>query len=205
MDILVVTGGIGSGKSEVCSIIRDVFPCEVYEADRRVKQLYDVHPALLSDIEFHLGCCLRDGDGKFRPACLAERIFSDRTALEKVESLVFPALMDDFAQWASCHGNCMFVVFESATILEKPQFEGFADKVIVVDAPFQLRLKRACSRDGLPEDSVRSRMINQVLMNRVSEGKIPDGIDAVIMNDGDMDDLRRQTVKTVNELFGTNF
>ena len=204
MDVLVVTGGIGSGKSEVCSIISKVFSCGVYEADRRVKSLYDIHPSLLSDIECLLGCSLRGEDGNFKPACLAERIFSDRDALEAVEALVFPALMEDFGRWSRDHDSDRFVVFESATILEKPQFEGFADKVIVVDAPFQVRLERACRRDGLSEDAVRSRMINQVLMNRMSEGIISDGVDAVIMNDGDMDDLHKQTVMAVNELFGIN-
>ena len=41
MKILVVTGGIGSGKSEVCRIISEVFGYPVYNADNRVKRLYD--------------------------------------------------------------------------------------------------------------------------------------------------------------------
>ena len=51
MDILIVTGGIGSGKTEVCRILQELYGCGVYNADERVKMLYDVHPSLLNDIE----------------------------------------------------------------------------------------------------------------------------------------------------------
>ena len=63
MQVLIVTGGIGSGKSEVCRIIQDAFDCGVYNADARVKMLYDNHPSLLDDIEAELGTALRDSDG----------------------------------------------------------------------------------------------------------------------------------------------
>ena len=96
MEILVVTGGIGSGKSEVCRILEEVYGCGVYNADERVKMLYDVHPSLLNDIETMLGDSMRDDEGRFVPARLSTRIFSDRSLLRRVESLVFPALMEDF-------------------------------------------------------------------------------------------------------------
>ena len=50
MMVLVVTGGIGSGKSEVCRIMRDMgYRCQ-YNADARAKALYEEHPTLLADI-----------------------------------------------------------------------------------------------------------------------------------------------------------
>ena len=96
MEILVVTGGIGSGKSEVCRILSEEFSCGVYNADSRVKLLYEVHPTLLSDIERLVGESLRDDEGRFVPARLSARIFSDRSLLKQVEGMVFPALMEVF-------------------------------------------------------------------------------------------------------------
>ena len=202
MEILVVTGGIGSGKSEVCRILMDVYGCGVYNADERVKMLYDVHPNLLDDIESMLGEPLRDADGKFVPARLSVKIFSDRSLLKNVEDMVFPALMDDFRSWAAGYEDDRFVVFESATILEKPQFEGFADKVILVDSLVETRLERACRRDSAPRESIYSRMLNQQMMNRISDGEIKPEVDAVIHNLGTLSDLRMNTVRVINELYG---
>ncbi len=193
--VLVITGGIGSGKSEVCRILAELGHEAQYNADRRVKALYESHPTLLAGIESALKMDLRDSEGKFVPGRLAAAIFSDRTALEKVESLVFPALMDDFSSFAKLHEDEKFIIFESATILDKPYFEGFGDMTILVDAPFPIRLERACARDGASEEAVRARMMNQGMMNDNPR------IDAVIMNDAGLDELKERTREVISHLF----
>lgn len=189
MKIVVVTGGIGSGKSEVCRILSDMGLDLQYHADDRVKRLYAEHPSLLDDIESQTGCLLRDDAGVFVPSRLAERIFADADALKLVESLVFPALMDDFKEFCNMNSGHEFVIFESATILEKSQFDGFGDIVVLIDAPFDIRLKRACVRDNAAREKVLARMNNQTLMNSLSEGMTDPRIDAVIMNDGNVEEL----------------
>lgn len=201
MKILVITGGIGSGKSEVCRILAKKGLTVQYNADAKVKELYDTVPGLLESIEDRLGCSLRDEAGKFVPRCLAQRIFVDRQALETVESLVFPALMEDFLAFAGNSGS-PFVVFESATILEKPQFDGFGDKVILVDAPVSMRMERACRRDGADREAVKARMANQKKMNALSEGATDPRIDAVIVNDGSVAILEQKIEIMMSDLFG---
>lgn len=199
MTVIIVTGGIGSGKSEVCSILKDMGFRSQYNADSRAKALYEEHPSLLADIETSLGRCLRDEEGRFMPGVLASIIFNDTKALNVVEDHLFPALIDDFNEFA---GNCgdEYVVFESATVLEKPQFEGFGDKVIFVDAPFETRLERACLRDGADREKVLARMRNQKLMNALSDGLEDPRIDCVILNDGTLEDLVRRTQMGINSL-----
>ena len=201
MKILVITGGIGSGKSEVCRILAQKGLTVQYNADAKVKELYDTVPGLLESIEDRLGCCLRDEAGKFVPRCLAQRIFVDRQALETVESLVFPALMEDFLAFAGNSGS-PFVVFESATILEKPHFDGFGDKVILVDAPVSMRMERAYRRDGADREAVKARMANQKKMNALSEGATDPRIDAVIVNDGSIAILEQKIEIIMSDLFG---
>lgn len=199
MTVIVVTGGIGSGKSEVCRILRTLGFRSQYDADTRAKALYEEHPSLLADIETSLGCSLKDDNDRFVSARLASIIFSDSKSLAVVENHLFPALMDDFNAFA---GNCgdEYVVFESATVLEKPQFEGFGDKVILVDAPFETRLERACLRDGADREKVLARMRNQKLMNALSDGMEDPRIDCVILNDGTLEDLVRRTQMVINSL-----
>lgn len=202
MQVFIVTGGIGSGKSEVCRIIRDQYGCGVYDADFRVKRLYDVHPTLLDDIEAALNATLRNENGQFVPSMLSRLIFSDKEALGIVENHVFPALIEDFESWKEDFISDPFVVFESATVLEKPQFEGFGDKVIIVYAPYETRLERACNRDGVSGEAISARMQNQTLMNRISAGEIPARTDAVIINDGTVSQLKERITETMGRLLG---
>lgn len=198
----MITGGIGSGKSEVCRILQECYSCGVYNADERVKFLYDIHPTLLNDIETLTGDSLRDGDGRFVPSRLSARIFSDRRLLKEVEKLVFPALMDDFRSWAEGYADDRFVVFESATILEKPELKGFGDKVVLVDSLVETRLERACLRDSAPRESIYARMLNQKMMNSISDGEMKAEVDAVIHNLGTLSDLRYSTIRVIKELYG---
>lgn len=201
MEVLVITGGIGSGKTEVCRILQDVYGCGIYNADERVKNLYYVHPTLLQDIEQAAGESFRDDEGVFLPSKLAARIFRDRGLLRKVESLVFPALVEDFDSWKQDYSDSRFVVFESATVLEKPEFRGFGDKTVLVDSLVETRLERACMRDCAPRESVYARMLNQKMMNSISDGEIQPEVDAVIHNLGTLTDLKYSTIRVINELY----
>lgn len=201
MEVLVITGGIGSGKTEVCRILQEIYGCGVYNADERVKMLYDVHPTLLDDIGKIVAEPLRDGEGKFVPSRLSARIFRDRSLLRQVEALVFPALVEDFEAWAQQYSDTRFVVFESATVLEKPEFRGFGDKVVLVDSLVETRLERACMRDSAPRESVYARMLNQRMMNSISDGELQPEVDAVIHNLGTLTDLKYSTIRVINELY----
>ena len=200
MRVLVVTGGIGSGKSVVCRMLAENgFPLQ-YNADARAKELYDECPQLLSDIEDALGISCRDSEGMFVPAALAARIFSDKEALAKVEQLLFPVMMADFMAFASKAGEKEYVVFESATLLEKPYFDGFGDKILLVDAPVEMRLERAVARDNASREVIRARMQHQKLMNALSEGAEDPRIDIVLKNVGTREELEKEllNILTIN-------
>lgn len=197
--ILVLTGGIGSGKSTAAGILNEVYGYPVYDADTAVKRLYVTDPELLSDIEGDAGHSFRDLDGKFSPKLLAEWIFRDIKALEMVERRVFPALIKDFETWCTSQESPV-VIFESATILEKDAFKGFGDAVIIVDAPVETRIERAMNRDGASRDHILARMENQKLMNDISHaGNIPK--DAYIcINNGGIDCLRRRLEEIIEKV-----
>ena len=109
-------------------------------------------------------------------------------------------MIDDFEEHCRKNAGKEVVIFESATILEKPQFDGFGDITILVDAPFDIRLERACRRDKADKDAVLARMSNQKLMNALSDGMKDPRIDAVIVNDGSFDELKNWTIEVVSGL-----
>ena len=204
MRVLAVTGGIGSGKSEVCRILARHGLQMQYNADARAKALYTECPGLLDAMEDALGCVLRSEDGRFMPSALAAVIFTDKDAMEKVEALLYPEMIRDFHRMMAEALEDQIVVFESATFLEKKQFDGFADIVLLVDAPFDVRLERACARDAASRDAVLARMKCQTLMNALSEGHRDPRIDYTVQNDGTRQELEENVLKVLKEIENIN-
>ena len=200
MKILAVTGGIGSGKSEVCRILAENGLTLQYNADSRAKALYMECPGLLDRIEKELGERFTDAEGNFVPSRLAAVIFSDAAALEKVEALLFPEMIRDFHRMMAEAAEDQIVVFESATFLEKKQFDGFADIVLLVDAPFEIRLERACRRDGASKEAIMARMNSQRLMNELSEGLEDSRITYKVLNDGTRQKLEQKVLAVLSQI-----
>ena len=122
----------------------------------------DDEPAVCREIEELLaGQLVRaDLDGN-------TRVFSDGEKLSKLESMVHPAVKEDFENWKASHEgrNIPFVIMESAIILDRPLFRDTADMVLVVEAPLETRIGRTERRDGTDRGKV---------MARISAQKTPD-------------------------------
>ena len=175
--VLLVTGGIGAGKSAVSRMLieRGV---PVYFSDDMAKSLYDRDASLRDSLLRLFGeRVFRDGDVDRR--ALAELIFADEEKRRALEALVHPAVFRDFEAWKAERPDCALVAFESAILLDRGLPEGFADYVIYVDAPEDLRLRRAMERDGSAAESVRRRMQSQ------KAGPEHPAVDFVLDNSGD--------------------
>ena len=143
----------------------------------------------------------RDDEGVFRPHLLAQVIFSDSEALKKVEALVFPALQEDFEAFRKANADEEVIIFESATILEKPQFDGFGDVTVLVDAPLKTRLERACERDKASAEAVQARMASQPLMNSLSQGDKDPRVDYVLANTSGLAELEQEVDKLMLNIY----
>ena len=189
---VVITGGIGSGKSALCSYLSSK-GIPVYDSDSRTKSLYDREPWIVRRLEEEFGCSLRDGKGRLDRRSLAAVVFSDPARLSQLESVVYPVVLQDFKDWRERYPEADFVVLESAVILSKPIFDGIADRVVLVDAPEALRIRRAAQRDGRGEESVRER----AHLQHFDLSKV----DAVLVNDGTLSDLFRKADALFAHLF----
>lgn len=196
---LLITGGIGSGKSLVSRYMEEL-GVSVYDSDSRTKALYE--GVLLSRLETALGTRLRTEEGRFDKRALARLIFSDNVNMSKMERVVYPAVIEDFEAWKNevsggvsediGKSGGKIVAMESALALTKPAFIGIFDIVLAVRAPEELRVKRACERDGVDEAAVRERIRNQSV--DVSAA------DYIIDNDGTPEELRAKTEAVLREI-----
>jgi len=173
MKTILVTGGIASGKSEVCRYLTGKgFP--VYDSDSRTKALYDNVPGLKSRVEVAIGV----------PFKQIGIIFEDASRREALEAVVYPEVLKDFLAWRERQsGDAVF--FESAIALEKPIFGDLWDEVWLVRAPIALRKAR-----------------NPRTAERVSSQMDVDAsqADVVIDNDSSIDALHEKVDKILNDM-----
>lgn len=200
--IILLCGGIGSGKSVVSGYLR-TRGVPVYDSDNAAKHLYIEDESLICDIELALGISMMDSGGRLDTKVLSQRVFSDPKALSLLESIVHPAVLKDFLRWKASlrgrpwQGYCgevPFAVMESAIALEKPLFAGCFDAVAFVDAPQNERLRWACQRDGVPQEKILARIAAQRLD--------PSRADVLIVNDSTLEQLYRKTDEAFETLTG---
>ena len=139
-----VTGGIGSGKSTVCRILESKgYP--VYYADDRAKWLMenDDDCKKLIITEFGNQSFI---DGKINREYLAKTVFADAKKVEKLNKIVHPAVAKDFENWIEQQTSN--IIFKEAALLFETGSYQQLDKIILVTAPEEIRIKRVLARDS---------------------------------------------------------
>ena len=153
-----ITGGIGSGKSTVCRLFAQM-GVAVYDSDREAKRLMSKDLTLRKALVDRFGAATY-ADGELDRKYLAERVFGNPQALADLNGLVHPVVVRDFARWAEEQSGA-YVILESAILFEAG-LAGMVDHIVAVLAPEELRVERACRRDGTSEEAVRRRIATQM-------------------------------------------
>jgi dephospho-CoA kinase len=185
-----LTGALASGKSTIArQLARAGF--KVVDADRLVADLYRAgEPGARVVAELIGPAGLRD-DGAVDKVAVARRIFSDPALLRRLESGIHPLVRHRFAQIAAATED---VAVLEATLLVEAGYAPDFDLVVTVEAPEEVRLRRAVRR-GLEPDEARSRMAAQ------GDGAARRAAAHVVMeNDGDLRRLRRATDELIAAL-----
>ncbi|RNC64170.1 dephospho-CoA kinase [Proteiniphilum sp. X52] len=182
-----ITGGIGSGKSVVSELFR-LHGIPVYNADQEAKKLNDSSPYIRGQLTQQFGEDLYVND-KLNRKKLASIIFHDSRKLALVNSIIHPELARHFTEWSRMREHCPMVILDAALLIEAG-FHHFVDKVVMVQAPKELRIARVMQRDRSPRHEVEARMDSQL----PEEEKIKYA-DYVICNDNS-----HSLIKQVSEL-----
>lgn len=152
-----ITGGIGSGKSIICQVFK-ALQVPVYNADEHAKIIVETDPNIKSRIIKIFGEQSYTGS-TYNRKYIAEKVFNNKLLLEKLNKIVHPAVANDFSNWIKKF-KFPYVIEEAAILFESGAHEKM-DKIIVVEAPEELRIKRIRKRDGLKEEEIRFRVQNQ--------------------------------------------
>jgi dephospho-CoA kinase len=156
MKIIGLTGGIGSGKSTLLAWFRsNGIPC--FESDIVGKQL--LNGQLKQDVIDYFGPELYPND-VLDTKRMAQLVFQDKEALEKLNNLVHPAVGKAFKDFVEKNKNAQIVVKEAAILFETGAYKS-CDFVILVYAPLEQRISRVIQRDGVKRAEVLARMSKQ--------------------------------------------
>jgi len=171
-----ITGGIGSGKSLVCEIFKQL-GIAVYHADTESKQLVNTDTEIRTKLIAQFGEQIYAQNNEIARKQLAALIFNDKQALNIVNSIVHPVVVQHFEQWILNHQNEKYILKEAAILFESDTYKNM-DKIITVCSPLEIRIKRVMERDNTNRETILKRIENQLS----DEDKIAQS-DFVITND----------------------
>lgn len=174
MKVLGLTGGIGSGKTTVANMFRDL-DIPVYIADEEAKKLMNSDAQVQKEIKTIFGeAAYKNGilDRKF----LAEKVFNNKELLEKLNKIVHPAVGKNFAAWKKRQVS-NYVVYEAAILFEKGGYKK-CDYNLLITAPREVRIQRVMNRDEATPAEIESRMNHQW-----SDEKKAELADFIVIND----------------------
>lgn len=155
MVILGITGGIGSGKSYISSLLHKQMNVPVYDCDTEAKRLICEDDTIRQKLTELAGASVYR-NGELQKNVLADYLFASQQHVQQVNAIVHPAVRKDIGKWVKQQDSPVVAV-ESA-ILYESGFDTLVDKVLFVKAPLELRIQRSMKRDGSTREQVEARI-----------------------------------------------
>ncbi|HWB77794.1 MAG TPA: dephospho-CoA kinase [Nannocystaceae bacterium] len=187
MEVYGLTGGIGSGKSAVADLLEQ-YGVPVVSADELARVVVAQGSEGLAQVVLAFGKEVLDEHGELDRRKMATIVFRDAAERQKLESILHPRIRERFEQVFDAleKAGHKVAVYEVPLLFEK-NLQNDMKAVILVTADESIRVARVCARDDVTEAEVRARMAAQ-LPEEVKRRRA----DYVIVNDGTLDDLRRE-------------
>ena len=157
-ELIAITGGIGSGKSVVARVLRNM-GFNVYDCDLEAKRLMNSSPIIKQQLTDHFGENIYTHDGFLNKPLLSSIIFNNHEALSIVNSIVHPVVKDDLINWHNTRPGCQN--FVETAILVEAGMHTMVDEVWNVSAPLETRIARVMSRNATTRDKVLERISSQ--------------------------------------------
>jgi dephospho-CoA kinase len=192
-----LTGGIGSGKTTVSDLFAER-GVAIIDTDVIAHQLVNENKSILKQISRTFGDAVLLDSGELDRKQLATIVFNDRHAKQQLENILHPAIravvkqqiqsLDRHNHTSGAHisDNTPYAIVVIPLLFETG-FHDLIDRILVVTADEDIRIRRVKQRDDRSEDEIRS-----IIHHQVSDETRINGADDIIQNDNDFNDLRDQ-------------
>lgn len=173
-----LTGGIGSGKSTVCRMLRDL-GAWVVDTDAIAHRLTAPGGRALPAIAAQFGAEVIADNGAMDRTRMRERVFADPAQRRALEAILHPMIGEDTRAEAAAAPQGAIVVFDVPLLVESGRWRDQVDRILVVDCPVETQIARVMQRNGWTADAVQ-RIIDQ----QASRAQRLAVADDVIVNNG---------------------
>ena len=177
-----LTGGIASGKSTVAAMFAEL-GVAVIDSDVIAREIVEPGQPALQQVVDAFGERMLDATGRLDRRRLRRHVFADEKEREKLESILHPAIQREMLSRAAAAGGKYQVLV--VPLLLETGMDTLVDRVLVVDTTRETQLKRLIERDNETETGAR-----QILDAQASREKRLAGAHDILVNDGDLDQLR---------------
>ena len=163
MKVYGITGGAGTGKSEVIKMLQQNFGGCVIMSDEVARELMQKGNISYQMIVEYFGRDILMDDGEIDRKKLADHVFNNKEALEKLNSMTHPYVKNEIRKLiaeAEASGECRFVALESAILLECG-YEDICDEFWYVYTKPEIRRQRMKETRNYSDEKVDSVMRNQ--------------------------------------------
>jgi dephospho-CoA kinase len=194
--IIGLTGGIGSGKSTVSAILREL-GAAVVDADEAARAVVEPGQPALEEIRQEFGDEVIDPGGRLDRQAVAGRVFGDEGTLQRLNAIIHPRVREWMAARTSeaVEQGAEIVVMDTPLLYEGG-LDGGTSETIVVWVPEEVQVQRAVGR-GMEEADVRARIRSQISLDD-KRGRATHVID----NSGSPEATRQQTLRLWRQLSG---
>jgi len=188
-----LTGGIGSGKSEVLKRLK-AHGATVVDADLAARRVVEPGTVGYDAVVKEFGSAVVADDGTLDRAKLGAVVFADPARRAALNAIVHPLVGALMAEWADAAPAGGIVVYDIPLLVEGGADRGYA-AVIVVDADEEVRYARLLANRGMSREDAAARMAAQASrQDRLAAA------DYVIANNGSLEDLDQETDRVWSEL-----
>ena len=188
MKIIGITGGVGSGKSEVLTYIGKNFEATVLQADEAAHLLMQPGQACYKPLLELLGPGFTDASGNFDRKKMSSVVFRDEKMRLKVNEIVHPSVkkyIRKAIEREEKQGTLFF--FVEAALLIEDKYDEICDELWYIYADEHVRRERLKQDRGYTEHK-----IDEIMASQLSEEEFSDHCDFEIDNSGDLEDTIRQ-------------
>jgi len=179
-----LTGGIGSGKSEVARLLVEL-GARVIDTDEISRQLTARDGLAIPEIGEIFGANYITAEGALDRARMRQLVFSDPASKMRLQNILHPMILAETKTRALMPSLAPYTLVVVPLLFESMRYRNWLQRVIVVDCPETGQIRRTMQRNGLDETAVRAIMAQQ--MTRAMRLHLADEI---IHNDGDLDALK---------------
>lgn len=188
MKIIGITGGVGSGKSEVLTYIGKNFDATVLQADEAAHLLMQPGQACYKPLLELLGPGFTDASGNFDRKKMSSVVFRDEKMRLKINEIVHPSVkkyIRKAIEREEKQGTLFF--FVEAALLIEDKYDEICDELWYIYADEHVRRERLKQDRGYTEHK-----IDEIMASQLSEEEFSDHCDFEIDNSGDLEDTIRQ-------------